>query len=81
MTAIIATFLFCWLVLTVAPRTAVGVLLHRWLVVAAARRLPAIRRADAVIGVTIIAAIVVMACCDDQSVLRMIVSAVPDAAL
>ncbi|MGR6328800.1 hypothetical protein ACU5AX_07025 [Sphingomonas sp. XXL09] len=81
MTAIITTFLFCWLMLAVAPRTAIGLCLHRWLVLVPATRLSALSRADAVIGLTVLVAGIVMICCDDGSAARLFVTAVPDVAL
>ncbi len=81
MTAIITTFLFCWLVLAIAPRTAIGLWLRRCLVLVPAARLSAVGRADAVIGLTVLVASVVMVCCDDGSAARLFVTAVPDVAL
>lgn len=81
MTAIITTFLFCWLTLTVAPRTAIGSWLRHWLVLIPAARLSAVSRADAVIGLTVLVASVVMVSCDDGLAARLFVTAVPDVAL
>lgn len=81
MTTVTLVFLACWLVIVSLPDTPIARCLSAWLVVAPAARLNAASRADAVIAIVIAAAVVAMTCLDDGDPLRMIVYAVPDAAL
>lgn len=81
MLAIAATFLMAWTAMLVWPGVEASAALRDWLVVRPAARLAAIRRGDVAVAVVILAGVAVMTLCADDSAVRLLLYAVPDAAV
>lgn len=81
MLVIAATFLMAWAAMLLWPGVGSSAVLRDWLVVRPAARLAAIRRGDVAVAVVILAAIAVMTLCEDGSAVRLLLYALPDAAV
>lgn len=81
MTAVVVTFLACWLVLAMAPHTTIGRVLHRLLVERPASRLSRLSRGDAATGLLLLSAIGMIAFVGEGDAIRMLMFAAPDVAL
>lgn len=81
MAAIVATWLACWLVMALAPRTPCGRWVCRLLVEAPAARLLAITRGDIAIALIVVFAVVIGTTVGETDAFRLLIFAAPDVAL
>jgi hypothetical protein len=81
MTAIVMTWLACWLAMAIAPDVPVSRALHRWMVLAPAARLLALSRGDVAMMLVLAIAAAIMLTVGKTDSVRLVTFALPDLAM